>query len=159
MVAEWQDMGNHDDVAKWKHFPRYWPFVRGIHQSPVNSPHIGQWRRALMFSLICAWTNGWINNLEAGDLRRHHAHYDVIVIPERYYWFSYWAGLISGNIIWNLFINACKALLILCTKLLCFLVSLYDIYSLMKKTWYEIYSLMSYSLMKEIWYEMHSLIK
>ena len=24
----------HDDVIKWKHFPRYWPFVRGIHRSP-----------------------------------------------------------------------------------------------------------------------------
>ena len=29
----------HDDVIKWKHFPRYWPFVRGIHRWPVNSPH------------------------------------------------------------------------------------------------------------------------
>ena len=28
----------HDDVNKWKHFPRYWPFVRGIHWSSVNSP-------------------------------------------------------------------------------------------------------------------------
>ena len=37
-------------VNKWKHFPRYWPFVRGIHRSPVNSPHKGQWRGALMFS-------------------------------------------------------------------------------------------------------------
>ena len=44
----------HDDVIKWKDFPRYWPFVRGIHRSPVNSPHKGQWRGALMFSLICA---------------------------------------------------------------------------------------------------------
>ena len=44
----------HDDVIKWKHFPRYWPFVRGIHRSSVNSPHKGQWRGALMFSLICA---------------------------------------------------------------------------------------------------------
>ena len=44
----------HDDVIKWKHFPRYWPFVRGIHRSPVKSPHIGQWRGTLMFSLICA---------------------------------------------------------------------------------------------------------
>ena len=44
---------NHDDVIKWKHYPRYWPFVRGIHRSPVNSPHKGQWRGALMFSLIC----------------------------------------------------------------------------------------------------------
>ena len=40
---------NHDDVIKWKHFPRYWPFVRGIHRSPVNSTHKGQWRGALMF--------------------------------------------------------------------------------------------------------------
>ena len=39
----------HDGVIKWKHFPRYWPFVRGIQRSPVNSPHKGQWRGALMF--------------------------------------------------------------------------------------------------------------
>ena len=45
----------HDDVIKWKHLPCYWSFVRGIHRSPVNSPHKGQWRGALMFSLICAW--------------------------------------------------------------------------------------------------------
>ena len=55
-------------------------FVRGIQRSPVNSPHKGQWRGALMFSLICAWINGWVNNREAGDLRRHHAHYDVTVM-------------------------------------------------------------------------------
>ena len=71
---------SHDDVIKWKHFPRYWPFVRGIHRSPVNSPHKGQWRGALMFSLIFAWINGWVNNREAGDLRRHRAHYDVTVM-------------------------------------------------------------------------------
>ena len=70
---------SHDDVIKWRHFPRYWPFVRGIHRSPVNSPHKGQWRGALMFSLIFAWTNGWVNNGDAGDLRRHRAHYDVTV--------------------------------------------------------------------------------
>ena len=50
----------HADVIKWKHFPRYWPFVRGIHRSPVNSPHKGQCRGALMFSLICARINGWV---------------------------------------------------------------------------------------------------
>ena len=61
----------HDDVSKWEHFPRHWPFVRGIHRSPVNSPHKGQWREALMFSLISI--NVWVNN-EAGDWRRHHAH-------------------------------------------------------------------------------------
>ena len=70
----------HDDVIKWKHFPRYWSFVRGIHQSQVISPHKGQWRGALMFSLICVWINGWVNNRETGDLRRRHAHYDVIVM-------------------------------------------------------------------------------
>ena len=66
----------HDDVIKWKHFPRYWPFARGIHWSPVNSPHKGQWRGALVFSLICAW----VNNREAGDLRHHRAHYDVTML-------------------------------------------------------------------------------
>ena len=70
----------HDDVIKWKHFPRNWPFVRGIHRSPVNSPHKGQWRGALMFSLICVWIIDWVNNREAGDLRCYRAHYDVIVM-------------------------------------------------------------------------------
>ena len=39
----------HDDVIKWKLFPRYWPFVWGIHRSPVNSPHKGPVMRTLMF--------------------------------------------------------------------------------------------------------------
>ena len=52
----------HDDVIRWNHFPCYGPFVRVMHRSPVDSPHKGQWRRALMFSLICAWTNGWAND-------------------------------------------------------------------------------------------------
>ena len=77
----------HDDVIKWKHFPRNWPFVRGIHRSPLNSPHKGQWRGALMFSLICVWINGWVNNREAGDLRRYRAHYDVTVTLQ----FNIWA--------------------------------------------------------------------
>ena len=71
---------SYDVVIKWKRFPRYWPFVRGIHRSPVNSPHKGQWRGALMFSLICAWINGWVNNREAG----HRAHYDVTVMTRVY---------------------------------------------------------------------------
>ena len=72
--------GLYDDVIKWKHFPRYWTFVQEILPSLVNSPYKGQWRGALMFSLICAWINDWVNNHEAGDLRRHRAHYDVIVM-------------------------------------------------------------------------------
>ena len=70
----------HHDVIKWKHFLHYWPFVLGIHQSLVNSMHWGQWHRALIFSLIYAWINSWVSNREAGDLRCHHAHYDVIVM-------------------------------------------------------------------------------
>ena len=69
-----------DDVIKWKHFLLNWPFVRGIHRLPVNSPHKGQWREALMFSLICIWTNSWVNNRYVGNLRCHRAHYDVTVI-------------------------------------------------------------------------------
>ena len=80
MATRKQILPVHDDVIKWKYFPCYWPFVRGIPRSLGNSPHKGQWRGALMFSLICAWINGWVNNREAGDLRRHRAHYDVIVI-------------------------------------------------------------------------------
>ena len=69
---------NHYDVIKWKHFPRYWPFVRGIHRSPVNSPHKGQWRGASMFSLICTlnkWLNkqswGWWFETQSRSLWRH----------------------------------------------------------------------------------------
>ena len=71
---------HHDDVIKWKHFPRYWPFVRGIHRSPLNSPHKGQWRGALMFLCSAPWINGWLNNHEACDLKRHRTNYDVTVV-------------------------------------------------------------------------------
>ena len=70
----------HDDVIKWEQFPPHWPFERGIHWWPVKSPHKGHWRCAVMFSLICAWTNGWVNNQVIVDLRRHGANYDVIVM-------------------------------------------------------------------------------
>ena len=72
--------------AWWRHqmetFPLYWTFVRGIHRLPANSPHKCQSRGALMLSLICAWINGWVNNREAGDLRRHRRHCnDAVLIP------------------------------------------------------------------------------
>ena len=70
----------YDDVTKWKHFPLHWPFVRGINRWSVNSPHKGQWRGALIFSLICVWTNGWTNHRDVGNLRRHRAYNDVIVM-------------------------------------------------------------------------------
>ena len=92
---------NYDDVIEWKHFPRYWPFVQRIHHSPVNSPHKGQWRGALMFSLIWAWANSWVNNRDASDLRRHCAHYDVTAM---------W------NLFQNVFITAMSAKGITCLK-------------------------------------------
>ena len=77
MMTSWHGGEN---VISMKPFSRYWLFVRGIHRSPVNSPRKGQWRGALMFSLICSWIDGWVNNREAGDLRRHRARYDVTVM-------------------------------------------------------------------------------
>ena len=72
----------YDVVIKLKQFPRHWPFVQGIHWSPLNSPHKGHCRETLMFSLICVWINGWVYNRRAGDLRQHRAHYDVAVMND-----------------------------------------------------------------------------
>ena len=64
--------------------------------SPVTGEflHKGQWRGALMFSLICGWINSWVDRGEAGDLRRHSAHYDVTLMdpfrsypPELLHWY------------------------------------------------------------------------
>ena len=95
-TACWNKHVCHDDIIKWKHFPHYWPFVRGFHPSPVNSHHKGQWLGALMFSLICTWINAWVNNHKAGDLRCHRAHYDVIVMC-----ISYW-DIIVGRLLYPL---------------------------------------------------------
>ena len=73
--------------AWWRHqteiFSALLAICVGNSPVPVNSPHKGQWRGALMFSLICTWINGWVNNREAGDLGRHSANYDVIVMAYR----------------------------------------------------------------------------
>ena len=70
--------------AWWRHqmetFYTLLALCVGILWSPVNSPHKGRWRGALVLSLICAWTNGWVNNRGSGDLRRHRAHNDVTVM-------------------------------------------------------------------------------
>ena len=96
----------HDDVIKWKH---YWP--------PMNSPHKGQWRRALMFSLICAWINGWVNNREAGDLRRQCAQYDVTIM-------LHWRSM--GCLLWVYRSN--------CTRAYVEHIELDDLLSLLKPT-------------------------
>ena len=58
---------HHDDVIKWKHFPRYWPFVRGIHRS--------RWIPHTKASDAELWCLPY-----AVDLRRHGIHCDVAVI-------------------------------------------------------------------------------
>ena len=68
----------------WRHqletFPALLAICAGNSPRPVNSPHKGQWRGALMISLICVWISGWVNNGKAGDVKRYRAHYDVIVM-------------------------------------------------------------------------------
>ena len=93
----------YDDVIKCKHFPCYWLFVLGIHRVTVNSPHKGQWSRALIFSLVYAWTNAWVNNRGAGDLRRHRVHYNVTAMssPQIFtvlgWWWWWWWWMVCGG--------------------------------------------------------------
>ena len=49
------------------------------HTLPHTPTHKGHWRGALMFSLICAWINGYVYNRKASDLRSHRTHCDVTV--------------------------------------------------------------------------------
>ena len=81
----WVVGGTTDDFKPWwRHqmetFSALLAICAGNSPVPVTSPHKGQWRGILMFSLICTRINCWVNNREAGDLRRHLAHYDVIVM-------------------------------------------------------------------------------
>ena len=74
----------------WRHqmetFSALLALCAGNSTVPVNSPYKGQWRGALMFSLIYAWINDWVNSREAGDLRHQRDHYDVIVMDECHCW-------------------------------------------------------------------------
>ena len=85
------------------------PLCGRIDRSPVNSPHKGQWRGALMFSLIYAWMNGWVNNGEAGHLRRHHAHYDVAVMMWRCAKPTWWLLVADNQLFSWLTVNFCNA--------------------------------------------------
>ena len=74
------------NITWWRHqmetFSALLAIFAGNSPVPGEFPHKGQWRGALMLSLICVWINAWVNNREAGDLRRHRAHYDVIVMTK-----------------------------------------------------------------------------
>ena len=110
---------DHDDVIKWKHFPRYWPFVRGIHRSSVNSPHKGHWRGALMFSSICALNKrlskqswGWWFEISSRSLWRHcnaksKASYQRIPLSIYTTTFLFANVLISGWVRSVLLCNTC----------------------------------------------------
>ena len=84
-------------VAWWRHQMETFSALLALcaGNSPVTGefPHKGKWRGTLVFSVICAWTNGWVNSRYTGDFRRHCAHYDVTVMAdENRYWFGQWFG-------------------------------------------------------------------
>ena len=68
----------------WRHqmetFPALLALCAGNSPGPVNSLHKGQWRGALVFSLMCARINDRVNNRETGDSTHHRGHYDVNVM-------------------------------------------------------------------------------
>ena len=70
----------HDDVSKWKHFPRNWPFVRGIHRSPVNSPHRGQWRGAKTLN----WSMYHLTGTVSSSYTKAHCGVDIL-FPVRWH--------------------------------------------------------------------------
>ena len=81
-VLSQQKKTSHDDVITWKHFPRYWPFVRGEFTGPRWTPRTKASDAELWcLFFICVWINSWVNNGDAGDLRCHGIHYDVTVMP------------------------------------------------------------------------------
>ena len=81
---------------------------------PVDSPIKGQWRRALMSSLIYAWTNGWANNRDAGDMRRHRTHIDVTVMASWHGNAFGITGLWCGEILTLTKAKSCRASVFLC---------------------------------------------
>ena len=81
-VAGWKTHnGDHDDIIKWKN--NIFTLLALCDGNPLVTswfPNKGQLHGTLMLSLICACTNGWANNKDIGDLRRHCGHNDVPVM-------------------------------------------------------------------------------
>ena len=78
-----QSRSNHDHVIKWKHFPHYWPFVRGIHGHRWI-PRTKASDAEFWFLFDLRWANSWASNRYAGGLKRYRAHYDVTVMYAQY---------------------------------------------------------------------------
>ena len=60
---------SHDGALKWKHFPRYWPFVRGIHQWPLDSLHNGSMIRGFDVSFDVSLRKLLNKQLKTGEIR------------------------------------------------------------------------------------------
>ena len=116
-VISTRHTSNHDDVIKWKHFPRYWSFVRWIHRLQANSTHKGQWRRALMFFFDLRLNKRLSNHRHASDLRRHHAHYNVTTMVRHFIIImsGYWNGILFYDVHWV--IIYCSVMLIVYRRL------------------------------------------
>ena len=71
-----------DDVIKLRHFPLYWP-LKGNSLAIGDFPAQRPLTRSFDVSFDLRLKYGWANNREAGDLRRHCAHYDVTVMIKR----------------------------------------------------------------------------
>ena len=81
----------------------------GLMVTGAFPPHKGLWRRALVIYFVCAWINGWVNDGETGDLRRHRAHYDIIVMHKTNVQSSHLSILFEQQrIITKAYINACS---------------------------------------------------
>ena len=71
-------------ISWWRH--QMETFSTLLAHCAGNSPVTGEFpsqrpvTRNFQFSLICTWINDWVNNREAGDLRRHRIHYDGAVM-------------------------------------------------------------------------------
>ena len=86
-ILSWPQCVNHDDMEiddemddEMETFSALLALSVGFRRHRWIPRTQGQWLGALMFSLIYTWINGWANNGEAADLRRHRAHYDVTVM-------------------------------------------------------------------------------
>ena len=103
----------YDDVIQWKHFTRYWPWC-GESTGHRWIPRTKASDAELCCFLRFTWINGWVNNREAVDLRRHHAQFDVTVMSlvnlscVRLSWIwlcsggnMYWWMAVSINKAWN----------------------------------------------------------